>query len=197
MNNLTITYVDDIIDKGISKFLGNLEFVRCNYTYHEYCFKDETYNQIITNNIVKEGDILLIDNALFENRKVRNKMYGNELKILLHMVYPFKKIITVSSKDYEDRDDEILSKFVKTPSWNNAQEYYNSVWYPKLESLAQSLWSTREIIDRINKKKYVDDYFYSKLSSSINGDTSYNDLSKKDIDDLIETFNKVRKSFEN
>lgn len=195
MNSLVITYIDDRLDKFISKFLRNLQFSDCVCTHHEITFKKDTYKSLLDNPIVKEADILLIDNALFENRNSNNMMFGDELKLIFKLSFPYKVIFTVTQKEYEENDD-VLYKYRKNTEYQSITDYYSKEWTDRLFRAAKRIWQNKEILDRIGKKEYIDEYYYSRISSVIDGNSSYSSLSVNDINKLVLEFERFREHYD-
>ena len=55
---------------------------------------------------------------------------------------------------------------------------------------------SRHILKNISSKKYVEKFLFEKMENSINGVLDYDNLTKVDIDNLINAFEEMRKLYE-
>lgn len=200
---IKICYVDDNLDPFL---VGYLDKYVCNspdYKYVEYEVSPSlSYNDLLTNERINESDILIIDSRLFEEVEyTENILTGEELRFIIRKVFPYKEVLVISQNDTNEYDIE--SKFKpSSPSADSsfemyekeANQFYTEKLLPKIIDSRKSIEATKNILDRISNKGYMSSsMLLEQIRDTIDGDNFYTELSKEDIDSLIDSFTKLRK----
>ena len=195
---IKIVYIDDLIDNYISNYLFNYKKKDIDCLYEEYEIKNtDSYESLIRKNIVESADILIIDSMLFENENVgTKKLSGEDLKLILKKLNPFKEIIVVTQHK-EKEDFSNLSKYSRSKyKGMGPKEFFYKKWESILNDSIDKIILNRRILNKIEKDKNLDKYLIEKLNNSMHGINDYNELRKEDIDKLIKSFEEMRKSYE-
>ena len=154
---------------------------------------DETINM---------SDILIIDSRLFEEVEyTENTLTGEELRFIIRKVFPYKEVLVISQNDTNEYDIE--SKFKPSSPLadssfemyeEEASQFYNERLLPKIIDSRRSIEATKNILNRISNKGYMSSsMLLEQIRDTIDGDNIYTELSKEDIDSLIDNFTKLRK----
>ncbi len=190
-------YVDDKIDLYISKYLTSYSNDRVEYKYSELEFESNySYEDLIESDKIKKADILFLDSMLFENRSVqKNKISGEELGLIIKKIFPFKEIIVITQ--YQEKMEYNALKKYNSNTYNcDEQSFFKYNWEKKIVDVTENIILNRKVFKNISSKKYVEKYLFEKLENSINGLSNYDDLTKTDIDNLINAFEEMRQSYE-
>ena len=85
MEKIKISYIDDLIDTNLSKYLDNYSLEGYEIESMEIKFKtDKGYESLLNNSNIRISNIVLIDSKLFENNNAnQGKFTGEEFKIIL------------------------------------------------------------------------------------------------------------------
>ena len=198
METVIILYIDDKIDLYVSKYLNSYSQKGVEYQYLELKFeKDTSYENLLEKEDVQKADILILDSMLFENSSAKNnKITGEELGFIIKKIFPFKEIIIVTQ--YEEKlEYNVLNKYNKTTYSNcNPDFYFKENWEKAIINATKNVILNRKILKTISSKKYIEKYLFEKMENSINGRSDYDNLKQTDIDELINTFEEMRKSYE-
>ena len=74
-----------------------------------------------------------------------------------------------------------------------AKLFYDKRLLPKIKDCRESIEATKNIFDRISNKGYMNSsMLLEQIRDTIDGDNNYTELSKEDIDNLINNFTKLR-----
>ncbi len=200
---IKICYVDDNLDPFL---VGYLDKYVCNspdYKYVEYEVSPSlSYNDLLTNETINVSDILIIDSRLFEEVEyTENTLTGEELRFIIRKVFPYKEVLVISQNDTHEYDIE--SKFKPSSPLadssfemyeEEASQFYNERLLPKIIDSRRSIESTKKLLDRISNKGYMNSsILLEQIRDTIDGDNIYTELSKEDIDSLIDNFTQLRK----
>lgn len=133
MSQINILYIDDQPEAALSVYLAK-DFQVANdiIQYREITFDiSKGYEDLLNNQPdVRSADIIVIDSTLFEDRKVTaGKFTGEEFKLILRKLLPFKEVIIITQKGIE-------GDITKIPKYdaNNEQtykEYYDNKLNPR------------------------------------------------------------------
>lgn len=198
METIKILYIDDNTDPYISRYL-----------YEEYCYQDvsieylqrpfeaeDTYERLLTDKNVRSADIIIIDSLLFENANSSNqKLAGEEFEILLRKVFPFKEVIVVTQNDIDEECD-VIKKF-DTSSGKSSKDFFAKEWQPVLNKAVERVKLYRRLLKRIEKKNYVERYFFEEIQQSLQGESGYDNLTVADVDRLIVAFEELKREYDN
>lgn len=200
---IKICYVDDNLDPFLVGYLDKYVCNSSDYKYVEYEVSPSlSYNDLLTNERINESDILIIDSRLFEEVEyTENTLTGEELRFIIRKVFPYKEVLVISQNDTNEYDIE--SKFKpSSPSADSsfemyekeANQFYTKKLLPKIIDSRKSIEATKNILDRISNKGYMSSsMLLEQIRDTIDGDNFYTELSKEDIDSLIDSFTKLRK----
>lgn len=197
MEQITMLYVDYIIDLYVSKYLSAYSKDGLNYIYSELKFENNySYEDLLENESIQKSDILFLDSMLFENRGVKdNKISGEELGLIIKKIFPFKEIIVITQ--YQEKIEySVLKKYNSSTYSCDADSFFKDNWDNEIINATKNIILNRNILKNISSKKYVEKFFFEKMKDSINGLSNYNSLKKTDIDNLITAFEEMRKSYE-
>lgn len=161
--------------------------------YQEIRFNPaEGYERLIKDPLVQSANIIIIDSMLFENSNtVSGKFSGEEFKIILRKYYPFIEVIVITQNEPEVGMGTI-SKYDKSQS-ESASEYYGQVLPELIHNAYSDIEKYYSIADKLRENNTLDKYLVEKIISSLDGSTIYDELTKSDIDSLIEAFQKIEK----
>lgn len=197
MQLITMIYVDDKIDLFVSKYLKEYSNDKANYEYLELKFESNySYENLLNSEEIKKSDILFLDSMLFENSTVRdNKISGEELGLIIKKIFPFKEIIVITQ--YQEKMEYSTLKKYNSSTYNcDSNLFFNDNWNKVIEKATENIILNRNILKNISSKKYVEKFLFEKMENSINGVLDYDNLTKVDIDNLINAFEEMRKLYE-
>lgn len=197
MELITMIYVDDKIDLYVSKYLNSYSNDKAEYKYSELKFENKySYEDLLENDEIQKADILFLDSMLFENGNVQdNKISGEELGLIIKKIFPFKEIIVITQ--YQDKMEySTLKKYNSNTYSCNEDLFFQDNWNKEIVNATKNIILNRNILKNISFKKYVEKFLFEKMENSINGVSNYDNLTKKDIDNLINAFEEMRKNYE-
>ena len=190
IKSICVVYVDDNIQLQLSAYLQKLN----DFQYDEMVFDaNESYEQILDNDKIRHANIVIIDSRLFENCNVGEEKYtGEEIMIILNKIYPFIQVILISQNDDEDKLG-IIPKYKSKPgdSISDSVAFYDRVLYPEIKKCVQKIGVISKIEEKLIESKHIDKYLIENVSNCIEGISAYDLLSKKDVDELIDSFKKM------
>lgn len=202
MKKIRICYVDDVIDNFLSEYLDNYQrdYLNGNHKLEvvEYKFlPEDSYKSLLTNSDITESSLLLIDSRLFENMTIReSKFTGEQFLVILKKVLPFIKTIIITQNPI-DKESITISKYkYNSRSDMTSTEYYDKILKPLLDLYLQQFIEEREILFDMEDSKEYDELLLETLNRSIDGLEETAIFEKKELDELIEVFNEVRKQYE-
>lgn len=198
MEQIKILYVDDKIDPYVSEYLNSYSKDGVTYSYMEFRFKSEySYVNLLEHTDVQNADILFLDSMLFENRNVgENKISGEELGLIIKEKFPFKEIIVITQYQEKIGYSALRKYNSSTYPYGDPMSFFKDNWEKEIVNATNNITLNRNILNNISSKHYVEKYLFEKIENSINGTSNYDDLTKKDIDNLINTFEEMRKLYE-
>ncbi|WP_454948189.1 hypothetical protein [Gemella sanguinis] len=198
MEQIEILYVDDKIDLYVSQYLRSYSKDNITYKYSEFKFNSKhSYENLLECEDVKKADILFLDSMLFENRDVvNNKISGEELGLIIKKIFPFKEILVITQ--YQEKTDYSALRKYNSSTYPNidSKGFFRENWEKEIVNATNNIILNRNILNNISSKHYVEKYLFEKMENSINGTSSYDDLTKEDVDRLIDTFEEMRKLYE-
>ena len=136
MCKIELLYIDDNIEPSISEYFAeklcktSINGVEIKINYEEFKFnKNNNYVDILNNDKIINANLIIIDSRLFENSKVgEEKLSGEEFKIMLKKLFPFKEVIVISQNEENLKEFQILRKFLSSHKDNNSIEFYEKNW---------------------------------------------------------------------
>ncbi len=185
-----LLYIDDDRDEAISAYLeDDYRNEQYDIEYKELGFEaDQGYESLLDSPDVAAANVILIDSQLFENDrlKYKGKFTGEEFRMLLRKVFPFIEVLVISQNG-ENKEFDIVPKY-RSGSSETSLQYYKRILEPKINECIQRIITFRNISKKLENNDRVEKYLVDKTVESLNGINIYDDLSKKDIDDLITAF---------
>jgi len=187
-----IIYIDDNPDPGISYYVNKkLQIDGYYLDVNELKFNDnQAYEGLISDSNVRDSDIVIIDSKLFENDNVsESKFTGEEFKIILKKIYPYKEVIVISQND-SDVELGIVKKYsdVKLDEY----EYYEHELKPVIVAAVDNIIIFKRLSQRIKENSNIEKNLSERILNSISGSGEYDLLGKEDIDALINEFKKLQ-----
>lgn len=196
MEEIKILYVDDNHDDGLSRYLEldyqseNLKIVSDEYKFN---IDDDNYLTLLENKKIQESDIIIIDSKLFEDSKVQDeKITGEDLSIILQNSFSYKRFIVITQNDYSEQ-------LGFCPKWNSMLEKDYKIFYeknlkPKLDKSVEEILVMHKFLDKLKAKESIDKILIDKMKNKMSGIYEYDNLTKKDIDDIASLFNDIKDS---
>lgn len=199
MKKIKIVYIDDSFDEAISKYMSTLysDNAIINNVEIEKEYKEtpldcnKGYENLLCNSDVRNANIILIDNRLFEQHNAENgKFSGRQFKIILRKLFPFIEVIIVT-QDEGLNGYNIIHKFSGRHG-EDPIEYYNNYLRDKLDKAIEEVLNFEELAEELKKSEDVEKSLIEKVILSLEGENSYDELKKSDIDNLIEVFKELK-----
>lgn len=196
MVTLKILYIDDSPEPALTKYLDKYKHAACEFDYSDIKFNpDEGYERLINDSKVKSSNIIFVDSRLFENRNaITGKFTGEEFKIILKKYFPFIEVIVITQNDVEE-GYETISKY-DSKSGQSADEYYGEIIPPILEQAVKNIFEFRKIASEMEKNTRWEKVMIEKIVNSINGQGVFDELTKNDIDEVIEMFQELQEKID-
>ncbi|SCY97923.1 hypothetical protein SAMN05720606_11469 [Paenibacillus polysaccharolyticus] len=194
MDSIKIIYIDDDPDESISEYLQekyeHQDFIKY---YEEVPFKsEEGYDNLLSNPLITEANIILIDSKLFENGSVvTGKFSGEEFKVILKKMFPFIEVLVISQNE-PNEDYGTLQKYRSNPD-ETGIEYYARNLKGHLDDLVENITIYRNIANKLSQNDGIDRFLIEKITESLNGVSQYDELTTEDIDQLILAFKELQR----
>ena len=196
MENINIVYVDDNPDIYLNLFLESYKGEEIKINYSSIIFEqDDSYKTLLENQVIRDANIVFIDSRLFENRGVGSVLSGEEFKLIIKKIFPYIEVIVISQKAIGE-DFQTIAKYDLTSHMSDvddikksAFDFYSREIIPLIKEKIQNVIEFRKILERIqNEKIEIDKYLIENIENSIKGTDEYDQLSSKDLDNVIKAF---------
>lgn len=196
MEDIKILYIDDSPETALAKYLDNYLHENCNIEYSDIEFKqEEGYESLIGNVDVRSANIVFIDSRLFENRTATTgKFTGEEFKIILKKYFPFIEVIVVTQNEISD-DYETVAKY-NSQSGLTPEQYYHQTLPKLLEHAIKNICEFRKIASLMEKNENWETVLIEKITNSLKGFGTYDELTKDDIDQMIIAFRELQEKID-
>lgn len=196
MEKINMLYIDDSPEGALERYLEKYERKDYEIEYSEIIFKpNDGYESLIKSPVVQASNIIFIDSRLFENRNAADgKFTGEEFKIILKKYYPFIEVIVISQNEI-DSDLETISKY-NPQSGKTASEYYAETLPRYIEQAIRNIQEYRRIAVIMESNTSWESVLKEKIFNSLQGIGTYDELSKEDIDQLIEAFKEIQEKLD-
>ena len=195
INKYSLVYIDDTPEASLTWYLDK-EFHSDDYEIEcsEITFKpDEGYESLLANPKVRGANIILVDSWLFENRTATGgKFTGEEFKLILKKLFPFIEVIVITQNDASGEINKI-AKYDKSCG-QTATEYYSSLLPKSINAAVANIkqyWLLSEIV---KKNDIWEDVLKDKVFAALTGTSTYDELTKTDIDNLVSAFKEIQES---
>ena len=150
---------------------------------------------MLENQVIRDANIVFIDSRLFENRGVGSVLSGEEFKLIIKKIFPYIEVIVISQKAIGE-DFQTIAKYDLTSYMSDvddikksAFDFYSREIIPLIKEKIQNVIEFRKILERIqNEKIGIDKYLIENIENSIKGTDEYDQLSSKDLDNVIKAF---------
>lgn len=202
--NIKIVYVDDHLDESISAYFAEhyCKVPFCDEQtsevikkeYDEVPFEEnDTYEKLLLNPEVRLANIIIIDNYLFEENKARNKFTGKQFKLILQEVFPFIQTIIIT-QDQNLKGHNVVHKYNGENSKLAPNEFYNKEFEPRLKNAISDILEFRRASRELTQGEdsFKGSFLAERINNSLTGEIDYEELTKKDIDELITTFKELK-----
>ena len=196
MDNIQILYIDDLPDTALAKYLDNYTADNCKIEYSDIAFKsEEGYESLINKKEVRSANIIFIDSRLFENRTANmGKFTGEEFKMILKKYFPYIEVIVVTQNEISE-DFETIAKY-DARSGMSSEQYYNKVLPILLERSIRNIREYRKIAVLMENNTSWETFLIEKITNSLKGCVTYDELTKKDIDNIIIAFKELQEKID-
>ena len=189
-------YIDDAIDPTLDSFLDQYvpKDTEIQLEFYDVPFDPKDgYEYLLNSPKIREANIILIDDCLFENPTVTSgKITGEEFKIVLRKYFPFIETIVIT-QNKADPDTGTISKYnAQTSGFSSAYEYYNSILPDFIEEAIQQIKFYRQLGKKLEENTNWEPVLRERIINSLQGMDEYHELTKVDIDELIEAFKKIQ-----
>lgn len=197
METINIVYVDDKIDPYVSGYLSSLSSDEYLYEKKEITFSNgDSYESMLSIEEIRTANILFLDSMLFENNRVNgNKLSGEELGFIIKKIFPYKEILVITQ--YQEKSEfSSLKKYNSKTFGRYPDKFFKQYWEETILQASHNIVQNRKILEKLSSENYVDKMLLEKLESTMSGQVDYENLTKKDVDKLIESFEEMRKIYE-
>ena len=185
-----VGYIDDNKDNNLNKYLER--------RYDNYVFiqvdANDTIKTLINKILDKKCQIVVLDSKLYtDSGNFAEKITGQNLEVILTSFYPFISSIVISQEE-DVKGLNYIKKYQGNATNNKeVEKYYNdnlNAILKEYENKQTRLRLTNE--NETQKAEKIDKFFKDSIEEEINNLPSY-DISKKDIDRLIEKIGELEK----
>ena len=196
MQMINLVYIDDVIDPIISKFLDSYEQDGMNIVYSEKEFdSSKGYESLVKDEVVYNANVILIDSQLFENSTASNGKYtGEQFKLILKKIFPYIEVLVITQNEIISDYSSTIAKYSYTKD-KEADVYYCEALTPVLTESINRVCEYRSIIKDFSVSD-ENKFLLDKISNSLSGIDTYDELKKEDIDNLIEDFKKIQENMD-
>ena len=197
METINIVYVDDKIDPFVSAYLFSLSSDEYLYTEKEITFSNgDSYESMLSIEEIRTADILFLDSMLFENNRVNgNKLSGEELGFIIKKIFPYKEILVITQ--YQEKSEfSSLKKYNSKTFGRSPAKFFKEHWEETILEASHNIVQNRKILEKLSSENYVEKMLLEKLEATMSGQVDYENLTKKDVDKLIESFEEMRRIYD-
>lgn len=197
METINIVYVDDKIDPFVSAYLFSLSSDEYLYEEKEITFSNgDSYESMLSIEEIRTADILFLDSMLFENNRVNgNKLSGEELGFIIKKIFPYKEILVITQ--YQEKSEfSSLKKYNSKTFGRSPDRFFKQYWEATILQASHNIVQNRKILEKLSSENYVEKMLLEKLEATMSGQVDYENLTKKDVDKLIESFEEMRRIYD-
>lgn len=202
MSEIRIVYVDDQGDEILSRYVSQI-YCSQQYTpnsggsivnkkYSEIRFDGtKSYENLIQDARIRSANVVLVDNHLFEERTTTTGRFsGKQFKVILRKLLPFVEVIIIT-QDTSLVGENVIHKFSDRRG-KDPDAYYTENLAPLLDTAIQEVLDFEALADDLTQSSDVEKMLIDKIINSLKGDSSYDSLTKSDIDSLIASFKELK-----
>ena len=197
METINMVYVDDKLDLYVSEYLSSLSSDEYLYKKEEIEFsKEDSYESMLSIEEIRTADILFLDSMLFENNRVNgNKLSGEELGFIIKKIFPYKEILVITQ--YQEKSEfSSLKKYNSKTFGRSPAKFFKEHWEETILEASHNIVQNRKILEKLSSENYVEKMLLEKLEATMSGQVDYENLTKKDVDKLIESFEEMRRIYD-
>lgn len=193
MKTISFLYIDDGPEPALARYLDKgYKIEKYNIEYNDIIFNpNDGYESLLKNPKVKSANIIFVDSRLFENQTAMNgKFTGEEFKFVLKKFYPYIEVLVITQNTIDD-DITMIAKY--NPSCGKtANEYYSSILPVHINNAINSIEQYWLLSEKLSDNESWDTMLKSKILATLNGNNQYDELTKADVDDLIQAFKDIQ-----
>lgn len=202
MSKIKIVYIDDQVDEILSRYISEvycrIEFSKTGMRqniekiFEEVKFEgDNGYESLLQDNRIRSANVILIDNHLFEERSASaGKFSGKQFKVILRKLLPFVEVLIIT-QDELLVGDNIIHKF-SGRNGENTDAYYKEHLDSILDAAIKEVLEFESLANDLKYSADVEKALVDKILQSLQGNDSYDALTKKDIDTLVSSFRELK-----
>lgn len=205
MQEIKIVYIDDQIDEILSKYISqgycDTSFATTQRqvikkVYEEVKFDGEQgYESLLNDTKIRSANVILIDNHLFEEHTAdAGKFSGKQFKVILRKIFPFV-VVLIITQDEALIGDNIIHKFSGRHG-EDPESYYKKYLDHILDTAIKEVLEFEDLACDLKKSTDVEKLLVDKILQSLQGDRSYDALSRDDVDALISAFRELKNNCE-
>ena len=184
-----VCYLDDNYDLILSDYLSK----KYKQSYCEIkVLPTYGYKDLINKIVEKNCDILIIDSLLYKNSdKVESKLTGQQLELLLMNSYPAILTIIVSQNEDLLGYNYVFKYNSRIQRGMSETEYYDKNLGCIIDFYLNKICRMNSVNNNeIKDNEGIDTLLKEMIECELNKTPKY-DLSKKDVDRLIEKFQRI------
>lgn len=201
-SEIIIVYIDDRIDEIVSSYLeqnycartytDNTSKLEIKKVYNEVKFNGEGGCQsLLLDTRIRSANVILVDNRLFEERAVDSGRFsGKQFKVLLRKLHPFIEVVIIT-QDELLIGDNIIHKY-SGENEESPDDYYKENLDKALDAAIKVVLECESLTDEMERNTDVPGLLIENIQQSLQGDESYDALTKADIDSLIANFKELK-----
>ena len=204
MKNINIVYIDDIEDMILEKFIvdwsekpfiiqENSQVIKKNFSVIKFT-SDMNYETLLENETIKQANVILIDNRLFEEKNAQSRFSGKQFKVVLRKLLPYIEVIIIT-QDSSINGINIVHKF-SDENTEKSTDYYNNELVPKLDNAIINVLEFEDLALDLSNSNDVKQNLKEIIINSIHGNALYETLNKEDVNNLIEAFHEVKNAID-
>ena len=199
MERIKIVYIDDKPDIDLDEFFDNF----CMDGDYEFFYEliefnpSDGYEALLNNLEIQTANIIFIDSWLFENRTATSgKFNGEEFKMVLQKFFPYIYVIVITQNE-KDQEIDMIEKYDLGNRSKTAQEYYSEEIPKHIKEGINYIKQLRTIATKIAHNESWEKLLKERVLDTLSGKNSYDSLTKKDIDELVNNFKIIQERINN
>lgn len=198
MKTISFLYIDDGPEPALARYLDKgYKNEKYNIEYSDIIFNpNDGYESLLKNPKVRAANIIFVDSRLFENQNAINgKFTGEEFKFVLKKFYPYIEVLVIT----QNTNDSDITMIAKYPPFckKTATEYYGDILPTYIESAIANIEQYWLLSEKLSNNENWDAMLKSKVFATLNGNDQYDELTKADVDNLIQAFKEIQGALDN
>lgn len=198
MRSISFLYIDDRPEPALARYLDKgYRNEKYNIEYSDIIFNpNDGYESLLKNPKVRSANIIFVDSRLFENQNATNgKFTGEEFKLVLKKFYPYIEVLVIT----QNTNDSNITMIAKYPPLcgKTAAEYYGAILPFHIDSAIANIEQYWLLSEKLSNNENWDAMLKSKVFAALNGNDQYDELTKADVDNLIQAFKEIQGALDN